>query len=178
MSETIILTSSHGRPLELQHIRQPDYGSSAASQRTVRERRLPTPTRNLLTVSCEQGRKPKKRRCRRLKARIRRRQRRGRRGLKRFVQAIHKPLDDTNTTVSAECRICERKPTAASAPHQDLQRITAEKTYMSTAHIVHGGDWQYLSAVFGTTGPNGKHFCNQCLVTLGDLEKGQPHAPF
>ena len=29
--------------------------------------------------------------------------------------------------------------------------------------------------MLGLSGPNGKHFCNHCLVTLSDVQKGKPH---
>ena len=35
----------------------------------------------------------------------------------------------------------------------------------------------WLSYILGLTGPNGKHFCNDCLVSLLDTPKGVPHSP-
>ena len=35
----------------------------------------------------------------------------------------------------------------------------------------------WLSSILGLTGPNGKHFCNDCLITLQDVTKGTPHSP-
>ena len=39
-----------------------------------------------------------------------------------------------------------------------------------------GGDWEGLSKLVGLSGPNGKFFCNHCLVTLSQTPKGIPHA--
>ena len=39
-----------------------------------------------------------------------------------------------------------------------------------------GGDWEGLAKLMGLSGPNGKYFCNHCLVLLSDVESGKPHA--
>ena len=39
------------------------------------------------------------------------------------------------------------------------------------------GDLTWLSSVLGLTGPNGKHFCNDCLITPQDVTKDAPHSP-
>ena len=56
----------------------------------------------------------------------------------------------------------------------NLERM--KKNTFTHRKLIDGGDWEYLSNVFGTSGPNGKHFCNHCYVTLGDMAKGKPHA--
>ena len=51
------------------------------------------------------------------------------------------------------------------------------QTYMyKTGYFTVGGDWEGLSKFIGTSGPNGKFFCNHCLVTLDHVKKGVPHA--
>ena len=47
----------------------------------------------------------------------------------------------------------------------------------SNNSICYGGDLMWLSYILGLTGPNGKHFCNDCLVSLHDTPKGVPHSP-
>ena len=42
--------------------------------------------------------------------------------------------------------------------------------------LTYGGDWEWLARVLGLSGPNGKHFCNHCLVTLSDVSRGTPHS--
>ena len=39
-----------------------------------------------------------------------------------------------------------------------------------------GGDWEGNAKLIGLSGPNGKFFCNFCLVTLDQTPKGVPHA--
>ena len=34
----------------------------------------------------------------------------------------------------------------------------------------------WLSYILGLTGPNGKYFCNNCLVNQQDVAKGIPHS--
>ena len=41
----------------------------------------------------------------------------------------------------------------------------------------YGGDLMWLSHILGLTGPKGKYFCNDCLVTRQELLKGSPHSP-
>ena len=35
----------------------------------------------------------------------------------------------------------------------------------------------WLSYILGLTGPNGKYFCDDCLVSQQDVAKGIPHSP-
>ena len=39
------------------------------------------------------------------------------------------------------------------------------------------GDLMWPSYILGLTGPNGKYFCNKCLVCQQDVAKGIPHSP-
>ena len=47
----------------------------------------------------------------------------------------------------------------------------------SRFNICFAGDLMLLSYILGLTGPNGKYFCNDCLVTQQDVAKGIPHSP-
>lgn len=46
-----------------------------------------------------------------------------------------------------------------------------------TCKVRYGGDWNFLAALLGLTGPNGVYFCNYCLCKLDDVIKGTPHTP-
>ena len=48
--------------------------------------------------------------------------------------------------------------------------------HFTKCRLTVGGDWMWIAAMLGTSGPNGKHFCNSCLVTTDDTPKGKPHA--
>ena len=43
--------------------------------------------------------------------------------------------------------------------------------------LVLRGDWVWITAILGLTGPKGLHFCKDCLCKLSDLSKGATHTP-
>ena len=59
----------------------------------------------------------------------------------------------------------------------ELQLPSADSSAKIThASLVHGGDWLYLTALLGLTGPNGDCFCLKCFICLSDMKKVVPHS--
>ena len=75
-----------------------------------------------------------------------------------------------NQAYNSNCRSCK---------HANKEAIGSEEhgNHFQSVKICYGGDWEWLARLLGLTGPNGKHFCMHCLVTLSDIQKGVPHAP-
>ena len=157
----------------------PLYQQAEDVVRQVQQLQLPSP-RPHLRQACLESAPQKPRRNNhghRIAARRRRRQRAGKRGFKSFLKAITKTLDESSTTISDKCRICLREALVQAAPASEQSAEHSETETMYTeGKLTHGGDWEYLANIFGTSGPNGTHFCNQCLVKQSDMPKGKPHA--
>lgn len=47
----------------------------------------------------------------------------------------------------------------------------------TVCEVRYAGDWNFLAALLGVTGPNGAHFCNYCLCKIDDVNKGACHSP-
>eukprot|EP00057_Strongylocentrotus_purpuratus_P012630 XP_011667104.1 PREDICTED: uncharacterized protein LOC105439622 [Strongylocentrotus purpuratus] len=59
-----------------------------------------------------------------------------------------------------------------------LQGFSAEIEHLTTTtwrgrplRAFHFGDYEYLSKIYGLTGPNGRHCCLYCLVSKQDMMK-------
>ena len=80
--------------------------------------------------------------------------------------------DESNGYFSAQCENCIN--------HFGKHMYTwtgTDSLSTSRFNICFGGDLMWLSYILGLTGPNGKHFCNDCLVTQQDVAKGNHHSP-
>ena len=75
-------------------------------------------------------------------------------------------LDHSNLYRSLACQLCR------SEPYQPAEN-QSRSTY-THGRLILSGDWEYLSHILGTTGPNGLYFCNCCYATLHNQKKGVP----
>ena len=75
---------------------------------------------------------------------------------------------ENNGVFSAQCTNCMN--------HFQKFGCTGNSSHTGQIKVCYGGD-VILSAMLGLTGPNGKYFCNDCLVSLQDTTKGVPHSP-
>ena len=92
------------------------------------------------------------------------------RGIRQIAKTYPHYYNAQNPAYSANCKSCQRanKEPISSSGHGN---------HFKSVKICYGGDWDWLAKLLGLTGPNGKHFCMHCLVTLSDVQKGVPHAP-
>ncbi|XP_072044374.1 uncharacterized protein [Amphiura filiformis] len=84
----------------------------------------------------------------------------------------HRPPPDNNLSRSLFPPKSQESPNSS---HQSDSPIECSSIYTDCRFTV-GGDWEGLAKLLGLSGPNGKYFCNHCLVLLSDVPKAKPHA--
>ena len=87
--------------------------------------------------------------------------------IKSLAALLPECCNEENEVFSIECENC-----------MNLSRKYnwTGKTVTDIFSKCYGGDLMWLLSNLGLTGPNGKYFCNDCLVTLQDVKKGVPHS--
>ena len=152
---------------------QPIYNAVTEVLKEVEQLQLPcAPLPPLLKERRGQKRKHHQRQA---AARRRRRKKQGMLGHKALKEMIG-TVDTANVTVSSSCRCCQRF-TSQLLQNMEERKEEEEKDMFTEGHLSYGGDWDYLSTLAGTSGPNGLHFCNLCNVTLHQLQEGHAHSP-
>ena len=84
---------------------------------------------------------------------------------------LHSLSKDVSTTVQVNLP----SSTISSDSQPEKESKTADE--FSECLLVLGGDWQWMASIYGYTGPNGGHFCKDCLITLTNVVKGKIHTP-
>ena len=92
------------------------------------------------------------------------------RGIRQIAETYPHYYNAQNQGYNANCKSCKRA-------NKEPLSINGQVNHFKSVKICYGGDWDWLAKLLGLTGPNGKHFCMHCLVTLSDMQKGVPHAP-
>ena len=92
--------------------------------------------------------------------------------IRKLAELLPGCYNENNGIFSAECEHCMNHFHKHSWTGAD--NVQGDTTNSS---ICYGGDLMWLSYILGLTGPNGKHFCNDCLVSLQDTPKSVPHSP-
>ena len=88
--------------------------------------------------------------------------------IKSLAALLPECYNEQNNVFSIECENCMNLSRKYNWTGKNVTDIFSK---------CYGGDLMWLSSILGLTGPNGKYFCNDCLVTLQDLKKGVPHSP-
>ena len=96
-------------------------------------------------------------------------------------------VDTTNLYFSQNCSLCRDQANASNIPIYNTSETADSRTHSEKENKCHcefddcilvlGGDWAWIASILGYTGPNGVHFCKDCLCRLSDLQKGATHTP-
>ena len=88
--------------------------------------------------------------------------------IKSLAALLPECYNEQNNVFSIECENCMNLSRKYNWTGKNVTDIFSK---------CYGGDLMWLSSILGLTGPNGKYFCSDCLVTLQDVKKGVPHSP-
>ena len=88
-------------------------------------------------------------------------------------------FNDSNTALSSLCPLCEKSMKTNKTNVNMKQNLPTmyQEDIFATSFLTFGADWEMVATILGQTGPNGKHICPFCEVTLSDPCKRSPHSP-
>ena len=101
------------------------------------------------------------------------------------LEIVH--VDTTNLYFSQNCSLCRDQANVSNIPIYNASETAGSGTHSVKKNKCHcefddcilvlGGNWAWIASILGYTGPNGVHFCKDCLCRLSDLQKGATHTP-